>query len=59
VIEGWDEGLKLFKAGGKGTLYIPGFLAYGKNANPPFKSFEALTFDVEVLNSKPGSASNK
>jgi FKBP-type peptidyl-prolyl cis-trans isomerase FkpA len=59
VIEGWDEGLKLFKTGGKGTLYVPGFLAYGKNASPPFKSFEALTFDVEVLNSKPGSASNK
>jgi FKBP-type peptidyl-prolyl cis-trans isomerase FkpA len=51
VIRGWVEGLPLFKQGGKGTLYIPGFLAYGKNPEPgsPFKSFEALKFDVEIL----------
>ena len=51
VIAGWNEGLQLFKQGGKGTLYIPGFLAYGKNPDPasPFKSFEALKFDVEIL----------
>ena len=51
VIKGWDEGLKLFKQGGKGTLYIPGFLCYGKNAptGSPFRPFEPLKFDVEVL----------
>ena len=51
VIRGWDEGLQLFKQGGKGTLYIPGFLAYGKNPPPnsPFKIFEPLKFDVEML----------
>src|SRR5258705_9792018 len=51
VIKGWDEGLKLFKQGGKGTLYIPGFLAYGKNPpeGSPFKPFEAMKFDIEVL----------
>jgi FKBP-type peptidyl-prolyl cis-trans isomerase FkpA len=51
VIRGWDEGLLLFKKGGKGTLYIPGFLAYGANPQPgsPFKPFDALTFDVEML----------
>jgi FKBP-type peptidyl-prolyl cis-trans isomerase len=40
VIPGWDEGLKLFKEGGKGTLYIPGFLCYGKNPpqGSPFKT---------------------
>jgi len=59
VIQGWDEGLKLFKTGGKGTLYIPGFLAYGKEARRPFKSFEALIFDVEVLNSKPATTNSK
>lgn len=54
VIQGWDQGLKLFKKGGVGTLYIPGFLAYGKNVNPgsPFKPFEALIFDVEVMDVK-------
>jgi FKBP-type peptidyl-prolyl cis-trans isomerase len=55
VIQGWDEGLKLFKKGGKGTLFIPGFLAYGRNPRPgsPFKPFDALIFDVEILDIKP------
>jgi FKBP-type peptidyl-prolyl cis-trans isomerase FkpA len=50
VIRGWDEGLRLFKKGGKGTLYIPGALAYGRNPQPgsPFKVNEALIFDVEI-----------
>lgn len=52
VISGWDEGLQLFKQGGKGTLFIPGFLCYGKNPPPnsPFKPFQPLKFDVEMLN---------
>ncbi|MBL7745511.1 MAG: FKBP-type peptidyl-prolyl cis-trans isomerase [Chitinophagaceae bacterium] len=49
VIRGWDEGLLLFKEGGKGTLYIPGFLAYGKNPGPGSQPFEALIFDIELL----------
>jgi FKBP-type peptidyl-prolyl cis-trans isomerase len=53
VIQGWDEGIKLFKKGGKGTLFIPGFLAYGKNERPPFRPFEALIFDIEVTDVKP------
>jgi FKBP-type peptidyl-prolyl cis-trans isomerase FkpA len=52
VIAGWTEGLQLFKQGGKGTLYIPGFLAYGANPRQGsgFMPFEALIFDVEILN---------
>ncbi len=49
AIRGWDEGLLLFKQGGKGTLFIPGFLAYGDNPNSSFRPFEALKFDVELL----------
>ncbi len=51
VIGGWTEGLQLFKEGGKGTLYIPGFRAYGANARPGsgFQPYEALIFDVEIL----------
>jgi FKBP-type peptidyl-prolyl cis-trans isomerase FkpA len=51
VIGGWDEGLQLFNEGGKGTLYIPGFLAYGKNPPPnsPFKVDDPLIFDIEVV----------
>ncbi len=50
VVRGWEDGLKLFNKGGKGTLYIPGFLAYGRNAGPGNKIFEALIFDVEITN---------
>lgn len=53
VIQGWDEGLMVFKKGGKGTLYIPGFLAYGRDARPPFKPFDPLKFDVEMIDIKP------
>jgi len=51
VIPGWDEGLQLFNEGGKGTIYIPGFLAYGKNPpqGSPFQVDEPLVFDVEVV----------
>jgi FKBP-type peptidyl-prolyl cis-trans isomerase FkpA len=50
VIKGWDEGLQGLKQGTKATLFIPGFLAYGQHPpNPTFKAFEALKFDVEIL----------
>lgn len=51
VIEGWEDGLLMFREGGKGTLYIPGYLAYGQNPRPgsPFGPNEALIFDVEIL----------
>ena len=54
MIAGWDEGLLLFKKGGKGTLFIPGFLAFGKNPQPgsPFAPFDALIFDVEIVDIK-------
>ncbi|AEV98372.1 hypothetical protein A4D02_22525 [Niastella koreensis] len=50
VIPGWDEGLKYFKKGGKGTLYIPFFNAYGAQPGPGGKPYESLVFDVEVVN---------
>jgi FKBP-type peptidyl-prolyl cis-trans isomerase len=57
VIAGWDEGLQLFNEGGKGTIYIPGYNAYGKTPRPgPIKPDDALIFDVEILKvaDKPG-----
>ncbi|HTQ65445.1 MAG TPA: FKBP-type peptidyl-prolyl cis-trans isomerase [Puia sp.] len=48
VIQGWDDGLKLFKKGGKGTLYVPSFLAYDQQPGPGSKPFENLMFDIEV-----------
>ncbi|MBC6489512.1 FKBP-type peptidyl-prolyl cis-trans isomerase [Flavihumibacter stibioxidans] len=49
VIQGWDDGLKLFAKGGKGTLYIPGFLAYGMRPGPGGQPNEALIFDIEMV----------
>lgn len=50
VIPGWDQGLKKFGKGGKGVLYIPGFLAYGMRPGPGGKTHEALEFEVELVN---------
>jgi FKBP-type peptidyl-prolyl cis-trans isomerase FkpA len=49
IIEGWDDGLRIFKKGGKGTLYIPAFLAYDAQPGPSHKPFENLIFDVEIV----------
>jgi FKBP-type peptidyl-prolyl cis-trans isomerase FkpA len=49
VIEGWEEGLAMFNEGGKGTLFIPGYLAYGNNPGPGGRENEALVFEIELL----------
>lgn len=50
VIRGWDDGITQFNKGGSGTLYIPGYLAYGKRPGPGGKEFESLIFDIDILN---------
>jgi FKBP-type peptidyl-prolyl cis-trans isomerase FkpA len=50
VIAGWHDGLKLFRQGGKGTLYIPGYRAYGKSGRSgTITPNAALIFDIELL----------
>ena len=49
VIPGWDDALRKFKKGGKGTLYIPAYMAYNEQAMPGHKPFENLAFDIEVV----------
>jgi FKBP-type peptidyl-prolyl cis-trans isomerase FkpA len=49
VIPGWDDGLKKFKKGGKGTLYIPAFMAYDQQPGPGHKPYENLIFEIEVV----------
>jgi FKBP-type peptidyl-prolyl cis-trans isomerase FkpA len=61
VIVGWDEGLRKFGKGGKGTLYIPGFLAYGMRPGPGGQPNEALVFDVvmeDVADKAPAPKQN-
>lgn len=53
VIQGWEQGLPLFKAGGKGTLIIPSTLAYGeRGAGGVIKPNSVLLFDIEVVEVK-------
>ena len=49
VIQGWDQGLTLFKRGTKATLYIPAALGYGAAGSPPVIPENAdLIFYVEL-----------
>lgn len=48
-IRGFEDGLRQFKEGGKGVIFIPGYLAYGKDGNNGvFKPYEPLYFKVEI-----------
>jgi FKBP-type peptidyl-prolyl cis-trans isomerase len=54
VIPGWDIGMKLFKKGFKGRLFVPSAMAYGPQGDgngfiPPNAS---LVFDIEILDVK-------
>jgi FKBP-type peptidyl-prolyl cis-trans isomerase FkpA len=49
VILGWQEGIPLFKEGGKGKLFIPSALGYGSTAKPTIPANSVLIFDVELL----------
>lgn len=58
VIRGWDEGVALFKKGGKGTLYIPSPMAYGERSpSPAIPANSVLVFDIEVVDADQGVAS--
>jgi len=52
VIRGWDMGIKGMKVGGKRTLIIPGYLAYGPKGSNSIPPNSALIFDVEVVGAR-------
>jgi FKBP-type peptidyl-prolyl cis-trans isomerase FkpA len=49
VIEGWQEGIPLFGAGGSGTLYIPSGLGYGTTGSRSIAPNTVLIFDVDLV----------
>lgn len=49
VIEGFEEGIKLFQEGGSGTLYIPSELAYGESGRGSIGRNEDLIFEISLL----------
>lgn len=52
VILGWQEGIPLFKKGGRGMLLIPSALGYGSRANGNIPANSVLIFDIELLDVK-------
>jgi FKBP-type peptidyl-prolyl cis-trans isomerase FkpA len=49
VIEGWTEGIPLFKEGGKGMLLIPSKLGYGDGNVGSIPPNSVLIFDIELI----------
>ncbi len=49
VIVGWQQGIPLFKKGGKGRLLIPSKLAYGIKGSGNIKPRQPIIFDVELI----------
>jgi FKBP-type peptidyl-prolyl cis-trans isomerase len=60
AIEGWDDGIRLFKKGGKGKLFVPSALAYGpRGAGGDIKPNESLMFDIDIVDVTNGEAYKK
>ncbi|MDO5035350.1 MAG: FKBP-type peptidyl-prolyl cis-trans isomerase [Porphyromonas sp.] len=54
VIKGWQEGVLLFPAGSKFTLWIPSELAYGEyGAGGSIEPNSTIVFDCELLEVRP------
>lgn len=54
MIPGFEEGLKMIAKGGKATLYIPYFLAYGAaGRGQAIPQYADLVFEIEMIDLKP------
>jgi len=50
VILGWDVGIKLINEGGKATLILPSYMAYGPRGSSSIPPNTVLLFEVELVN---------
>jgi FKBP-type peptidyl-prolyl cis-trans isomerase FklB len=48
-IDGWQEALCLMPVGSKWEIYVPHYLAYGKEDGMPFRPYSTLIFTIELL----------
>ena len=49
VIQGWQIGIPLISKGGSGQLFIPSYLAYGRQPRPGIPANSVLIFEVDLL----------
>jgi len=49
VILGWEVGIKLLNEGGKATLILPSYMAYGPGGNNSIAPNTVLLFEVELV----------
>lgn len=49
VIQGWTEGIQLYKEGGEGLLLIPSKLGYGRQGKGSVPPNTVMIFEVELL----------
>ncbi len=49
VIQGWQEGIPLYREGGSGVLLIPSHLGYGSQARPTIPANSVLIFELDLL----------
>lgn len=57
MVPGFEEALSLLGKGGKGTFYLPYFLAYGAQGRPAaIPAYADLIFEIEVINLQVGES---
>ena len=49
VIQGWTEGIPLYKEGGEGILLVPSKLGYGKQGKGSVPPNTVMIFEVKLL----------
>ena len=60
MIPGFEEGIGMLGKGGKATLIIPYFQAYGKEGRPgAIPPYADLVFEIEILQVDPANSTPK